>query len=120
MSALAHIAPDAPQSWEDAPEALALLAKIDAFERASDYWSYDCPEAAKAFGEAADDAECALDNLRCDALHDVMTASCNEPYGSEAYFLTQEAADETLTTVQDAIQSARRNQHGSDILRNES
>ncbi len=106
-----------PLEWDRTPQALALLAKVDAFERMSDAWSFDCPEAAKGFSEAADDLEGWLDNLRCDALHDAMKG-CSAPYASDAYFEQQDEADEALPTVQDAIKRARTLKLGDTILRN--
>jgi hypothetical protein len=108
-------AKDAADNWHTTPEAQALLAKIDAFERESDRWYGESREIARAFKEARDEAESDLDTLRSNAL-DAAARTYGDKFSGE-WFDAYDIADEDAPTVAEVIEEARRDHAGDEYLR---
>lgn len=106
---------EAANSWHQTLEAQALLEKIDAFERESDRWCGELPDVAKAFKEAADDAEGELEMLRSNAVNAAADTYSTDRQSDE-WQDAWEAADEDAPPASQAIQSARRNHVGNSYL----
>ena len=106
---------DAVNDWFSNDRARELLAQIDAAERMADHWD-DWPEVAKAFTERADDLEGELDNIRCDAVSDAMTA-LGHPYASEAWDEAWDMIDSDAPPVSQVLRDARSRRLGDDFLK---
>lgn len=106
---------DAANCWHETDEAKALLEKIDAFERESDRWYGECPEAARAFKEAADEIESELDELRRNAI-DAAADTYSADRQSDEWLDAWDAAESKAPPVEQAIQVARRNHAGDGYL----
>lgn len=106
---------EAANCWHETEEAKALLEKIDAFERSSDRWYGECPQAAEAFKEAADEVESDLDTLRSKAV-DGAADTYSDDRRSEEWLDAWDAADEDAPPVKQVIQEARRGHAGDDYL----
>ncbi len=93
--------------WHETPEAKSLLGKIDAFERCSDHWIGECPQAATAFRDAAADHEAELDELRRCAVDAAADTYSNKRHTDE-WLEAWDAADSDAPPVEQAIREARR------------
>lgn len=103
-----------PNCWHETPEAKALLEKVDAFERLSDHWA-DVPEAARGFGDAAQEAENELDALRYDAV-DAAANAQSSVRDSDEWRDAWEEADSDAPPVEQAMREARRAHAGDEFL----
>lgn len=106
---------EAANCWHETPEAKALLEKIDAYERSSDRWCGDCPQAAEAFKEAAAEVESELDDLRDKAV-DTAADTYSNDRRSDEWLDARDAADSDAPPVEQAIREARRNHAGDGIF----
>jgi hypothetical protein len=106
---------EAANCWHETPEAQALLEKIDAFERASDRWAGELPEAARAFAEGASDAEGELDDLRRDAI-DTAADTYSSDRRSDEWLDAWDAADSDAPSVLQVVGQARRRGAGDGYL----
>jgi hypothetical protein len=106
---------DAANCWHETAEAKALLAKVDAFERLSDHWYSEAPEAARGFKEAAEEAESALDDLRDKAI-DAAANTYSDDRRSDEWLDAWEAADNDAPPVKQILAQARRNRVGNSYL----
>jgi hypothetical protein len=107
--------PAGPNCWHDTPAATALLEKIDAFERLSDHWCGDVAEAARAFTDAAQEAESELDNLRRAAVVAAADA-VSDDIASDEWLDAWADADCDAESVSDVCQRARRLHAGDAYL----
>ena len=107
--------------WADCEEARELLAKIDAYVTLSDRWYGEVPGVAKAFSEAALDAEDALENMRSEIVFKCAEEICgHRDYGTpedDGYDAAWEAADEDAPTVKQLINQALHYHAGDEYLR---
>jgi hypothetical protein len=104
----------AANCWYETPEAKALIAKVDAYERLADRWFCECNGVSIAFTEAATEAEDALDDLRRAAVD-----AAADTYGernSDEWFEAWDAADDEAPPVRQVIQAARRSHAGDGYL----
>jgi hypothetical protein len=108
---------DAANRWNETEPARELLAKIDALETLSDRWYGECPQAARGFTEAAQEADDALATMRSEAVIDAAEALCGHAGPSDAYDDAWEEADNEAPAVEQVIQSARLTHAGDDYLR---
>jgi hypothetical protein len=105
----------AVNEWYETDRAQELLAQIDAAERMADHW-HEWRDVAKAFTEQADDLQGDLDNLRCDAIHDAMSAyGC--PYGSEEYYQIHDEVEADAPPVEQVVNDARGRSLGDEFLK---
>jgi hypothetical protein len=107
-------AKDAADNWHTTPEAQALLAKIDAYERQSDHWYGECRLVAGAFLDAVNELKSQIEDMR-----DRAVEAAADTYGDRRDDEWHEAwaiADDDAPTVAEAIQSARRTHAGDSYL----
>jgi hypothetical protein len=105
---------DAANCWYESDEAMAILEKIDAYERLADLWYSECPLAASGFTEAARDAEYELECLRDAALAKVADAYSER--GCDAWDEARDAADEDAPPLKQILAQGRRNYVGNAYL----
>jgi hypothetical protein len=104
-----------PRDWHQSERALRLLAEIDAAERSSDrYLGLGWSDIAERFGEKASELENDLDDIRREALD--AFAGTVDPTGGDDFHDAWDEADSEALTVAEAVQSARRNHLGSNLL----
>lgn len=116
MTQLAPLTPRAVAfDWHEHPDALRLLAEVDAAERSSDaYLGRGWDGVAEAFASQARDAECALEDLHSQAVYALADIYC-EDRQSGGWCEAWGEADDELLSVKDAVQRARRS-HAGDAL----
>lgn len=108
-------ATSAANCWHETMEAMALLERIDAYERSADRWYSDCPEASKAFTELAEEIEQELDDLRSEAV-DRAADACAGDRSSDEWLDAWQAADIYAPPVRQVVQEARRRGAGDGYL----
>jgi hypothetical protein len=106
---------EAANCWHETPEAQSILEKIDAFERASDRWAGELPEAARAFAEGASEAEDELDDLRSNAV-DAAADTYSSDRRSDEWLDAWAAVDEDAPSVRQVVDIARRTGAGDGYL----
>lgn len=106
---------EAANCWHETPEAQTLLERIDAYERSSDRWYGECPEASKAFMESAEEARDELDNLRRDAV-DKAADTYSSDRDTAAWMDAWDAAESDAPAVDQVIQDARKRHAGDGYL----
>jgi len=115
MYALIEDAVTAARNWHEKPEALRLLAELDAAERSSDaYMGRGWDNVAESFASHAAECECELEQLRSDAI-DALADATGASRDSDEWLDAWDAADEQELPVKEAIQRARRD-HAGDAL----
>lgn len=107
---------EAALNWEQSEEAQELLAKADAMITLSGRWCSEVPDAAKAFSEAVEEAEDALDDLRRTAINAYADA-CSNDRDSDEWFDAWEEADNIADTVKECVRRACRRHAGDEYLR---
>lgn len=104
---------DDGQAWEDHPDAVAILARIDMLERLSDEWSGDPLLAA-----AAEDLGSSAHNLTYDELYHcrqrLLGEACREVEDESGTLFDH--LDTTAPSVSDALKRARKNRLGNSVL----
>jgi hypothetical protein len=108
---------DAAMQWAESHEARALLERIDAYERSSDRWYGELPDASRYFNEAAEEARGELDELRREAIDKALRG--------DPLFHTWDddecgdhwcALDDELPSCEEVIQQARKRGAGDGYL----
>lgn len=106
---------EAANCWHETLEAQMLLERADALERSSDRWHGECPEASRAFAEAAQEALDELDDLRREAV-DRAADTYSTDRNSDEWLDAWSAADEDAPPVSQIMQEARKRHAGDGYL----
>ena len=107
---------EAALNWEQSEQAKELLAKADAMITLSDRWCGEVPDAAKAFSEAVEEAEDALDDLRRNAVNAYADA-CSNDRDSDEWIEAECEAENIADTVKECVRRACRTHAGDEYLR---